>query len=164
MSKFRNAGRDKFLSALDGKASIDLPEDTLAARCKFNFSYFDVQDASQSFEDWTLEQLISLLNKLKEYSKSPLKYWILQKKLNTYKSFPKKSKLSPPRHVPHQAVWARFRLEQAVRLVGFVLPDDYDGKLHEGTKRHFDSNVFYVVFLDRDHQFYPMDIKDNGND
>lgn len=163
MSKYKNAGKEKFLSALAGKASIDSHEDTLTERCKFNFSYFDVQDASQSFEDWTQEQLISLLNKLREYSKDPLKYWIHQKKLDTYKTFPSKSKFAPPKHVPHQAIWARFRLEKAIRLVGFILPDEYDGKLHGGTKRFFDCNVFYVVFLDRDHQFYPMDITDNSN-
>ncbi len=163
MSSFKNTGKEKFLNAYVDKASLDSTQDKLAARCKFNFSYFDVQEASQSFEDWTHEQLISLLHKLKEYSKEPLKYWIYQNLLDIYKTFPEKSKLSEPKHVPHQALWARFRIEKSVRLVGFILPDDYDCKIHEGTKRPFDCNVFYIVFLDRNHQFYPMDIKNNKN-
>ena len=159
MSTFKNSGKDKFISKYANKASIDSIQDTLAARCKFNLSYFDVQNASQSFEGWTHEQLVSLLNKMKEYSREPLKYWIHQNVLEIYGQFPSRSNLTEPNHVPHQARWARFRLEKAVRLVGFTLPDDYDGKQHEGTKKYFDSNVFYIVFLDQDHQFYPMKIK-----
>ena len=59
----------------------------------------------------------------------------------------------PPTYVPHQARWARFRLEYDIRLAGFVIPGEYNGKEHNGTKMRFDCNTFYVVFLDRDHKF-----------
>ncbi|EGM71395.1 hypothetical protein SOHN41_01129 [Shewanella sp. HN-41] len=41
-----------------------------------------------------------------------------------------------------------------VRLAGFVVPTSLDGKKNsEGIL--FNSNIFYVVFLDKDHEFWP---------
>ena len=74
--------------------------------------------------------------------------------LEIYDRYPAKSEFIEPKTVPHQARWARFRLEGKVRLIGFVLPNDYDGQEHVGTKRRFDCNTFYVVFLDQNHLFY----------
>lgn len=163
MSVFRNSKKEKYLKPFGEKASIDLESDTLAQRCKFNFSYFEIQDNSQSFESLTQIQLSALLNKLKEFSKESLSYWRQQNTLQIYNTFPKISKLTQPKHVPHQAIWACFRLEKAVRLVGFVLPASYDGNLHSTCKFRFDCNAFYVVFFDKNHQFYPMDITNNSN-
>lgn len=153
-SKFKSKGKDSFINSLAHKASVDADDDTLAAKCKFNFAYFDVQPAGQSFEDWTKDNLSSLLNKLKEYSKQSLMYWIAQDVLSIYGGFPKKSDFTHPKHVPHQAQWATFRVEQAVRLAGFTLPGELDGKVQHSTKHLFDSNTFYVVFLDQNHRFY----------
>lgn len=154
MNKFGNKAKDSFLNALAQIADIESGTDTLASKCKFNFAYFDVQPAGQSFEDWTHDQLSDLLHKLKEYSKQPLKYWLTQDVLKIYGGFPKRTDFTSPKHVPHQAKWARFRVEQAVRLAGFTLPEEYDRKTQSSTNHLFDSNTFYVVFLDRDHRFY----------
>lgn len=153
MSKYKNSGKDSFLNSIP-QASIDSEKDTLAGKCKFNFSYYDVQPAGQSFEDWTKEQLSDLLHKLKDYSRESLSYWVTQRVFVIYGAFPRNSKFTHPRHIPHQAQWARFRLESAVRLVGFILPEGYNETRHEGTKKLFDCNTFYVVFLDENHQFY----------
>lgn len=74
--------------------------------------------------------------------------------LAIYGDFPKKSDFKHPKHVPHQVKWARFRLESADRLVGFIVPYSYDGKTHSTTNFKFDYNTFYVVFLDENHRFW----------
>jgi hypothetical protein len=158
-----NKRKEAFLASIP-QASIDLPDDTLASRCKFNFSYFDKQDAGQAFDEWQDGQLAKLLDKLKDYCKESLSYWQkvpLGKSgsvLAIYGGFPQRSDFTLPKHVPHQALWGRFRLEQAVRLVGFVLPDDYRNKSHSSGNA-FDCNTFYVVFLDANHAFYKTEAK-----
>jgi hypothetical protein len=159
MNKFGNSQVGKFLGELQ-KISLDDPKNTHAMRSKFNFSYFDVQAASQDFPDWTHDQILKLLGKLRQYSSESLDHWMRQpiggsgSVLAVYREFPKRSDFHVPKHVPHQAWWGRFRLESAVRLVGFVVPDEYGGRIHQGTKELFDRNTFYVVYLDRDHRFY----------
>lgn len=164
MSQYKNARKVAFLAGLD-RPSIEADTDTLTKRCKFNFSYFDVQAASQSFEGWTQDQLSKLLHKLKDYSRESLKHWCNTslgksgKVLVVYGAFPAKTDFLVPKHVPHQAQWARFRLESAVRLVGFVLPKEYHAKEHPKTGERYDCNTFYVVFLDAEHRFYKVEVK-----
>lgn len=166
MTNFNNSKKDKFLSSIP---IVSLYEDTndITNRSKFNFSYFDEsQTAGQKFEDWDHNQLVKLLNKLKEYSRHSLQHWKTQKigsgkkrwnVFQVYGGFPKKSDFSFPKHIPHQANWARFRLEYSVRLIGFIIPEQDHKKEHQKTKEFFDCNTFYVVFLDRNHKFYLSD-------
>jgi len=154
---FQNTKKRDFLNHLP-VSSLD--NNDINQRCKFNFSYFDSsQDAGRNFKDWPAIQLEKLLNKLKDYSCSPLLYWQNArcgagglKILEVYGGFPKKSDFKHPQHVPYDVSWARFRLENMVRLVGFVIPKD----IAERCKEHktLDCNTFYVVFLDREHKFY----------
>ena len=163
MNKFKNTKREAFLNNIPC-ISIDDVSNNLAKRCKFNFSYMDFsQSAGQKFEDWSKEQLSKLLNKLHDYGKESLKYWKSQKinsgrakqnVLEVYDKFPNRTDFTRPKHIPHQALWARFRLERMVRLIGFVLPESYHQKKHLGTKEFYDCNTFYVVFLDANHKFY----------
>ena len=163
MTHFQNSRKDKFISSIP-IVSLENESNDLTNRSKFNFSYFDEsQNAGQKFEDWDHKQLVKLLNKLREYSRNSLQYWSNQKigsgehrwnVFEVYGSFPKKSKFLFPKHVPHQAMWARFRLENSVRLVGFIVPEEYHKKEHSKTKEYFDKNTFYVVFFDQYHSFY----------
>lgn len=159
MNSFNNTRSSNYLAALNA-ASIDDAADTLSVRCKFNFSYFTVQAHSQSFDQWTKDQLVKLLEKLKDYSRESLAHWRNSPVgksgtvLAVYPAFPSRSDFQKPQHIPHQAEWARFRLESAVRLVGFVLPQNVNGTRHERTGHSFDCNTFYVVFLDANHRFY----------
>ena len=166
MNKYDNSRKRSRLASFP-TVSIENREDQLTAKCKFNFSYMDfAQPAGQRFDDWSNDQLVKLLNKLVEYTKQPLKYWRTQAQrvgrrshnvLELYDAFPLKSDFIHPKHVPHEAHWGRFRLENLVRLIGFVIPDDCQGKIHEGTKIMFDCNTFYVVFLDKNHRFWLTD-------
>lgn len=161
MSRFKNSRQKAFLDSIPVE-SLDNSTQDIGDRCKFNFSYFDnSQDAGQDFKDWTNEQIVKMLEKLKEYSKKSLHQLTLMKigsgkqhVLEVYGSFPRKSDFTHPKHIPHQVSWARFRLEKTVRLIGFVIPKEYIGKAVGKSKKVLDDNTFYVVFLDRDHRFY----------
>ena len=160
MKPFKNSRKDNFISTIP-TASINADDDLLTMKCKFNFAYFDVQTAGQSFEQWTDLQRLELVAKLKEYSKETLQYWRNMPigkgggtVLSIYGAFPLTSKFSHPKHVPHEVCWGRFRLDFSGRLIGFVLPQNCDGEQHPGTKKRFDCNTFYIVFLDANHEFY----------
>jgi hypothetical protein len=167
MSNYSNRKKDQFIKSIP-KISLDSKNCNILARCKFNFSYFDnSQEAGQDFKDWTQEELCKLLNKLKEYGRKSLDEWENSyigsgRHKNSifvnYGDFPRKSDFVFPKHVPHQAKWGRFRLEQAVRLVGFTIPDCYHDQSNNNgnSKFKFDRNTFYIVFLDSNHQFYKV--------
>ncbi|MEA2018543.1 MAG: hypothetical protein U9N59_08850 [Campylobacterota bacterium] len=159
--KYNNS---KKISFLDSIPTVSLDDDTndLTSRCKFNFSYFRKDEASQDFKDWNQNELSKLLDKLKDYSKSSLKYWESQYQGNyptfvKYDSFPIRTDFTKPKHIPHQAIWSRFHLENKVRLIGFVVPDEYDGTVHDKTNKRFDTNTFYIVYLDKEHRFYKVE-------
>ena len=164
MDKFKNLKKDSFLADLP---VISLESDTnkLTERCKFNFSYFtSEQEHASDFSDLSELELLKLLNKLKHYSVEPLDYWTTQsigsgKKrrmlLEFYGEFPSKSEFEFPKHIPHEVLWGRFRLESDDRLIGFVVPDEFHNTYHEKTGFQFDKNTFYVVFIDKNHKFYP---------
>lgn len=160
MKSFVNRHKEKFIASIP-IASIDADADLLTNKCKFNFAYFDVQPASQSFEDWTEIQRKELFSKLQVYSREPLKHWkekpIGRKNgnvLSIYGAFPPNSDFKHPKHVPHEVEWGRFRLDCSCRLVGFVVPKTHDETMHKKTGKRFDCNTFYIVFLDADHRFY----------
>jgi hypothetical protein len=149
----QNSKKDKFINSFS-VIQIEDHKDLLKNNIKFNFKYFDnTQSVGQDFKDWTHEQLSKLFDKLKEYSRESIKHWTTQKvgkKRNSilaiYKNFPSDSKFKHPKHVPFDVWWARFHLEWDMRLIGFIIPDDDDNQL--------DKSVFYIVFLDKDHNFY----------
>jgi len=152
----------KTLSFLDSipLSSIDDKNDIIAQKSKFNFSYFiNSDDAGQDFRSWTHKQLYELFDKLKEYSKFTLSHWENQNVGNytvfaKYDQFPIDSEFIKPKSVPHQVIWSRFHLEGDSRLIGFVIPDEYKDNEQNNSSYKFDTNTFYVVFLDEHHKFY----------
>ncbi len=165
MSKgFNNSKKNSFLAGLGERPSLECDKNDLTLRCKFNFSYFDAsQSAGQDFKDWTPEQLRKLLDKLKNYSRFSLDHWHRERIGNSglttlaiYGEFPikRKTNFHEPAHIPHQARWGRFRLEQVVRLIGFMIPPALHKTYHKVTGELFDKNTFYIVFLDKFHKFY----------
>jgi len=161
MGKKGNKRKESFLNSIP-KISINNKTDTLAQRCKFNLSYFVNSDsAGQDFKDWEHNELIKLLNKLKDYSNNSLEYWKTQKVgrysvLEIYGSFPINSEFKEPTHIPIEAQWARFHLENIPRLIGFIIPESYHDKIQENNGYRLDKNTFYIVFLDKHHKFYKI--------
>ncbi len=159
MKKFNNTKKASFLDSIP-QTSLDSDTDRLTLKCKFSLAYFNNnQDAGQDFYDWSHAELIKLLEKLKNYSEDSLEYWKNQKVgrydlFSIYDAFPTNTEFTYPKNVPHQVKWARFHLENRVRLIGFVVPDEYYDKIHQRTGERFDKNTFYIVFLDKNHLFY----------
>ncbi len=159
MKTFKSTRKESFLSSIP-TASIELDTDRLTIKCKFNFSYFcNSQEAGQDFKEWEHHELVKLFEKLKNYSEKSLHDW--KSEFNgkypvfvIYDNFPTKTDFEMPKNIPHQVKWARFHLENKVRLIGFVIPDSYHDTSHQKTRERFDKNTFYIVFLDKEHKFY----------
>ncbi len=64
------------------------------------------------------------------------------KKFKCYKMWPKDSKFKKPSNVPEDANWASMHI---------------NGKICFGG--HMVDNIFYIVFLDENHGFWPCDKK-----
>ena len=159
-NKKKNKRTGAFLASIPLASILD-ENDTIAQKCKFNFSYFINDNTGQDFRDWTEKQLYELFDKLKEYSKFPLEHWEKQKLgkyplFVKYDKFPTDTDFTLPKSIPHQAIWSRFRLEGDSRLIGFVIPpiDEYKDTEQNKSGFRFDTNTFYVVFLDEHHKFY----------
>lgn len=158
--KKNNPRKDKFLNSLPNDMHISNIAD-VKGKISFSFKYFDSsQKAGQDFKDWTDEQKNQLLNKLRDYSREDKKYWLNQrvgggglKILQVYGAFPRNSDFAYPSHVPENVKWARFRMEGAVRLVGFFVDENAAAKFCLST------DIFYIVFLDKNHRFYKMEDK-----
>lgn len=169
MKSFKNS--PKKAAFLESRSRTSIETSGIATKCKFNLSYFDsTQEPSQCFSDWNEEagicSLDSLLDKIKEYTKESLSYWRNQrcgggglKVLAYYDDFPNRSAFVHPPHIPHDACWARFRLGNRVRLIGFVIPEQMNNiECSQQEKGYrYDSNTFYLVFLDKNHTFYQIE-------
>jgi len=127
---------------------------------KFNFNFFDKeQKHGSSFEDLTEDETKNLLNKIVNFSGKSLNEWAQENAGGNgltvyarYNDFPKNSDFEHPVHVPHDALWGRFRLGNKYRLAGFVIPDALSGTCKDGFC--YERNTFYVVFIDKNHRFY----------
>ena len=101
-----------------------------------SFQYLD-KNQGQDFEDWNKEGLlVNMLNTLKEYCMKPLQE-SKGENFKVYGTFPPKSKFKHPKHVPKDANWASLHINGKVCLAGHVY-----------------ENIFYVVFLDKNHDFW----------
>ncbi|MBQ7747177.1 MAG: hypothetical protein IJT92_07030 [Spirochaetia bacterium] len=156
--KKNNPRKEHFLSNLPQQDFVSDIAD-IKGKLSFSFKFFDGnQEAGQDFKDWNDKQKQELLEKIRDYSRESKQYWLTQRVgggglcvLEIYGVFPHNTDFVYPRHVPDEVKWARFRMESAMRLVGFFVPEDISKKLT------LSSDVFYVVFLDKDHRFYKME-------
>jgi hypothetical protein len=110
----------------------------------FCFDHFS-PDQGQGFEEWETDQLLSkMLARFKAHSNKPF-LQCFSTAFKRYACFPPKSEFKHPRTVPEDAVWASMHIQGKECVIG-----------------HMFKNVFYVVFLDRHHKFYPTDIQERG--
>ena len=115
----------------------------------FSFKYFQYNDGEgQSFEEWEKDRILSdLNNKLKFFSGKTKKSLLVDQTLVIYGVFPTNTKFKEPKYlVEYPILWARLRLTGRRRLIGFFVNN---GVLED---------IFYIVFLDKNHEFYPVKI------
>lgn len=154
--RFNNQAVQKYLNELPQEESFS----KVTGFITLSLRYFDRnQAAGQDFKDWTDKERIDLLNKLQEYTSNTKKYWLNQrcgagslKILAVYEGFPVNTDFTYPDFVPKEGVkWARFRLNQKVRIIGFFV-DEETAKIYG-----LSADTFYLVFLDKNHRFYKME-------
>lgn len=134
----------------------------ISNRMTFNFHYFDnTQFFKKSYSSLTAEEFLRLGQQLIDLSEKSILEWSKERmasrnssKFRSYGEFPDNSKYVPPKNIPEYAEWVAFRLGSTLRLCGFIVPAEHNGKRPNNEKHELCSNTFYVVFYDHDHGFY----------
>jgi hypothetical protein len=102
-----------------------------------SFKDFDINQG-QKFEEWEEEQILSnMLTRLREVCAYSIEEALGKQIIKLYNSFPENSDFSHPKHIPEGVKWATIRIKGKERVAGYV-----------------EDNIFFVVFLDKDHQFW----------
>lgn len=103
----------------------------------FSFKDFDINQG-QSFEDWEKETILSnLLNRLRSINAFTIEEALSNQTIKLYNSFPKSSDFLHPKHIHEAVKWGTIRIKGKERVCGYL-----------------EDNIFYVVFLDKDHRFW----------
>lgn len=139
----KNDKKAKMLNDLSQNLTLIVEEKKLI---NFNFKYYvHGNNSGQSFQEWNDEGILVELNdKLFNCSQSS-RLELKPKILEEYKNYPSDSKFERPTCLhSNNVIWARIRLTGKRRLIGFFLKGYTE-----------DINTFYVVFLDKEHEFAP---------
>lgn len=131
--------KSNFGKILEDKKSVN--DNGAFDNFKISFQYLDTsQKYGSSFLDWQKCGLLStMMETLKGYCCRPLIEQIDGSKFTRYGDFPpsERTKFSYPIGIPEDANWARIHINNLSIVVGHIV-----------------SNTFYVVFLDKKHNFY----------
>lgn len=129
-------------SPLSGKSN--LPPQPAEGLLSFNFKYL-APNQGQTIADWSKTGLLlAMVERIRALSSQTVTEACAAQgsAFAIYDTFPEKSAFTHPKHVPLDAVWARFHVKGKEVVAG-----------------HLDGSVFYIVFLDKDHQFYKTEKK-----
>lgn len=126
---------------LRGVSKAKVVNEHNSANFKLSFQYFDSsQKYGSGFKDWQKDGLLAkACDVLQGYCCKPLREQVDGIKFAIYSGFPGFgfTKFKFPIHVPVDADWCRIHITGIAILVGHVVGD-----------------TFYLVFLDKTHQFY----------
>ena len=104
-----------------------------------SFKHLD-KSQGQTFSDWENNRILAdALDTLANYCHDTLQKQCCTDSFKTYSAFPPDDKTDYhfPAHVPPDALWASMHIKGKQCLVG-----------------HIYRNVFYIIFLDKDHRFW----------
>jgi hypothetical protein len=131
--------KSNYTNGLKGKSSLVIP--VKPREIVFSFKDFD-HTQGQTFIQWEQASLLSeMMNKLKEYSRKT-RMEAVKAGLREYGIFPENSEFKKPHHITEDAIWASLHIQGKECVIG-----------------HLIDNIFYVVFLDREHKFWPSKLK-----
>ena len=105
----------------------------------FSFKDFD-RNQGQSFKDWETDELLALaIDKLSQISNLTMSQALQQQIIKVYTKvdFPPNTEFYYPKHVKDGVKWASFHVQGKECIIGYV-----------------EDNIFYIVFLDKDHGFW----------
>ena len=136
--KGKAAGFKRELKNLEVRKGIKEPLVVLS------FKDFD-RNQGQSFSEWQDAKLLALaIEKLREVCQYSVAQLLQQQivKVYTKVSFPPYSSFTHPKHVPPDIDWASMHIQGKPCVIGY-----------------FEDNIFHVVFLDKDHEFWKTEKK-----
>ena len=103
----------------------------------FSLKDFDINQG-QTFEEWEQKKILSnLLTRLRQVSSFSITEAQQNGILTIYKDFPDRTDFTHPKHISQGVEWAVISIQGKERIAGYI-----------------DDNVFYIVFLDKDHRFW----------
>ncbi len=104
-----------------------------------SFKDFD-RNQGQSFKEWEIEELLALaVSKLQEVCHLTVGQATAQQIIKPYTKvgFPPNSDFTHPRHISPDVTWCSMHIQGKECVIGY-----------------FEDNIFNVVFLDKEHQFW----------
>ncbi len=125
------------MSSSRKRRNLNLKSGTPKKFVIFSLKDFDINQG-QSFTEWEEETILSkLMTRLRELSSLSIQEAITNGIIKVYDDFPPKSDFSHPAFIPAGVKWATIHIRGKERIAGYI-----------------DENVFFVVFLDKDHRFW----------
>ncbi len=117
----------------------------------FSWSKLD-NNQGQTIQEWEHLGLLSgLCKRLQQIGQYPSADALRQQLIKSYTKnkyqLPDNSKFKEPKHIPSPEVWSVIHITQNSKEV---------------VAGYIEDNVFYIVFLDKDHLFWPTDIQNRG--
>ncbi|NIG55069.1 hypothetical protein [Chitinophaga sp. Cy-1792] len=110
---------------------------------KLNFSLellIDVTEG-QRLKDWeALGHLANMMEMIRHLNKYTCEEALQDGSIKQYGAFPKHSGFTEPKHLPHKN-WGAMHITK---------------KSKEVVAGFFEENIFYIIFLDKEHAFYPV--------
>jgi hypothetical protein len=119
--------------------SIDTKQGRQEPLIVLSFKDFD-RNQGQSFEDWEHEQLLALaVSKLREVCQLTVGQATARQIIKPYTKvgFPPESGFFHPKHVLPDTTWCSIHIQGKECVIGY-----------------FEDNIFQIVFLDKDHEFW----------
>ncbi len=104
-----------------------------------SFTDFD-RNQGQSFEEWEEEKLLALaINRLRHICQLTRLEATSQQIIKQYPNvdFPPNTVFEHPKHVLPDVVWCSMHIQGKECIIG-----------------HFEDNIFHIVFLDKNHEFW----------
>ena len=102
-----------------------------------SFQFLD-RTQGQDFQEWEKDGLlVKMLETIRDYCCKTMEE-NQGDNFKIYGEFPECSEFKKPKHVPEDSQWASLHIQGKECLAGTVY-----------------ENVFYVVFLDKEHKFWP---------
>ncbi|MEZ5044908.1 MAG: hypothetical protein R2828_33730 [Saprospiraceae bacterium] len=121
---------------------LEVKKDGLNKARKIVFSLALLDNSQgQNYEDWEEYKLLSkALSRIQSLCSMTAEEAKQQQIIKEYsKEIPVDSRFKRPNHIPEGISWISLRIQAKVRIIGF-LEENY---------------IFQIVFLDKEHQFYP---------
>lgn len=140
LGKFSAREEKEFERKIDTREQKKVKEDL--PKITFSFKDFDINQVppGQSYSNWQEDKLLAyMLDKFAHVCSLNIVEAQQQRVLKIYGNFPDKSNFTQPKHIINDVRWAVIMdiKGQKARVAGHII-----------------DNIFYVVFLDKEHKFY----------